>query len=330
MTKEGSVIKWGRREFLRNTFIFGFGTCLDHFWGDPPLVFGTQRSLDGELSERLNPEQISKLKKEGKFIDFNAPEWDKKLSEQLPRELCLDWTLPENPRQQLSSDCGSNVICSLAQAKYVFGGDQSWRMEYPTRTLNPAFIISKRKNFAVRAVGFFEMAEILKQDGVCVDSVKPDYYSVAQNGLWEYAPTTGQSENALFHKIEKEIVISYSAYPGQDCWKAYLKSFGPFYLSFTVFENIYSPKDFVLAPPHGEDQPLGVHALLVTGWDDVKLAFKVRNCWGAGWGNNGNAYLSYDYFKAPIANYFPHLASDVLPIINKGNNNNVLAPLISR
>ncbi len=38
------------------------------------------------------------------------------------------------------------------------------------------------------------------------------------------------------------------------------------------------------------------HALVVVGFDDSKRAFRVRNSWGTGWGDNGSIWIDYDFF----------------------------------
>lgn len=36
------------------------------------------------------------------------------------------------------------------------------------------------------------------------------------------------------------------------------------------------------------------HAVVIVGWDDAKGAWRVRNSWGTGWGENGYAWVKYD------------------------------------
>ena len=38
----------------------------------------------------------------------------------------------------------------------------------------------------------------------------------------------------------------------------------------------------------------GYHAVLLVGYDDAKQAFKVKNSWGTGWGENGYFWIGYD------------------------------------
>lgn len=38
------------------------------------------------------------------------------------------------------------------------------------------------------------------------------------------------------------------------------------------------------------------HAMVLTGYDDSKHAFRVRNSWGKSWGDNGSIWVDYDFF----------------------------------
>jgi len=38
------------------------------------------------------------------------------------------------------------------------------------------------------------------------------------------------------------------------------------------------------------------HAMILVGYDDSKKAFRVRNSWGADWGDNGSIWVDYDFF----------------------------------
>jgi hypothetical protein len=38
------------------------------------------------------------------------------------------------------------------------------------------------------------------------------------------------------------------------------------------------------------------HAMVLAGYDDAKNAFRVRNSWGATWGDNGSIWVGYDFF----------------------------------
>ena len=38
------------------------------------------------------------------------------------------------------------------------------------------------------------------------------------------------------------------------------------------------------------------HAMVLAGYDDAKNAFRVRNSWGASWGDNGSIWVDYNFF----------------------------------
>jgi hypothetical protein len=40
------------------------------------------------------------------------------------------------------------------------------------------------------------------------------------------------------------------------------------------------------------------HSMLIFGYDDARQAFRVRNSWGDGWGDDGNLWIGYDNFAA--------------------------------
>ncbi len=43
---------------------------------------------------------------------------------------------------------------------------------------------------------------------------------------------------------------------------------------------------------------LNWHSMTIIGYDDARQAFRIRNSWGEGWGDNGNFWLGYDCFTS--------------------------------
>lgn len=65
------------------------------------------------------------------------------------------------------------------------------------------------------------------------------------------------------------------------------------------FDNLQSP--YIWKAKSGAIR--GGHAITVTGYDNVKNAFKVMNSWGANWKDNGYLWIDYSFFaNAVIAN----------------------------
>ena len=42
---------------------------------------------------------------------------------------------------------------------------------------------------------------------------------------------------------------------------------------------------------------IGGHAIIVTGYDESNKLFKIRNSWGKDVGDQGEFYMTYDYFE---------------------------------
>lgn len=55
--------------------------------------------------------------------------------------------------------------------------------------------------------------------------------------------------------------------------------------------------DGVIPGPSAVDQMEGLHAIVAVGYDDSRKQLIIRNSWGSGWGDGGNAWLSYEYLE---------------------------------
>jgi C1A family cysteine protease len=53
--------------------------------------------------------------------------------------------------------------------------------------------------------------------------------------------------------------------------------------------NLQAP--YILPSPKG--RPIGGHEMLIVGHNDAKKLYKVRNSWGALWGDKGYLYIKY-------------------------------------
>ncbi|WP_127716246.1 C1 family peptidase [Halobacteriovorax sp. HLS] len=57
------------------------------------------------------------------------------------------------------------------------------------------------------------------------------------------------------------------------------------------------------------------HAIVLTGYDDVKKIFHFKNSWGTNWGNAGYGTMSYDYVNnysdSPVSVYFDRILGNI-------------------
>jgi len=67
---------------------------------------------------------------------------------------------------------------------------------------------------------------------------------------------------------------------------------GPLITIMRVYQSFLHYKSGVYHPLD-EDAYLGVHCVVVVGYDDEKGAWLIRNSWGEDWGMNGYAWMKY-------------------------------------
>jgi hypothetical protein len=71
---------------------------------------------------------------------------------------------------------------------------------------------------------------------------------------------------------------------------------GPFMLAILVCDNFVPDSNYILPLPNGGIR--GGHAVGIVGDQPDKNRFILRNSWGTGWGDNGYAYLPYEWLTA--------------------------------
>lgn len=76
--------------------------------------------------------------------------------------------------------------------------------------------------------------------------------------------------------------------------KASLASKHPVLLGIPIFSNWIGLTNDTIPLPEGPS--IGGHAITVIGFDDTEGLW-IQNSWGRAWGNNGRAWLPYEYFK---------------------------------
>ena len=96
--------------------------------------------------------------------------------------------------------------------------------------------------------------------------------------------------------------------------KTYLAHKFPSMFGFTVYSSIDQAAAAGRIPlPGGGEKVIGGHAVVAVGYDDAMIvtnavsgstttgAFKIRNSWGAEWGEGGYGWLPYEYVEVGLA-----------------------------
>lgn len=107
---------------------------------------------------------------------------------------------------------------------------------------------------------------------------------------------TGCNESiAISYKgVATNFVASNGGIPERRALKTALLQHGPiaaFIYAGGEFANWYNrgPNDVIRG-----NSNFGPHIILITGWDDAKGAWEIKNSWGSTWGNQGFGWIAYD------------------------------------
>lgn len=76
-----------------------------------------------------------------------------------------------------------------------------------------------------------------------------------------------------------------------------LSAGNPVVFGTSIYESFRHVTNNTIIKLNTNDKYLGGHALILTGWDNTKQAFELRNSWSKSWGTNGYGYIDVNYIK---------------------------------
>lgn len=138
--------------------------------------------------------------------------------------------------------------------------------------------------------GVVSWSEFPYDDQVCSEQPNDEQIELAEaNQIGDYF---------LIHVPDS---ISNPNYTKINIMKTLLSENNPLVMSFSIQEVDFSYQDTLnndyLGLTYTPDPTVTCgHAVLIVGYDDTLRAFKFVNSWGTFWGNEGYAWLSYDFF----------------------------------
>ena len=143
----------------------------------------------------------------------------------------------------------------------------------------------------------------LTANGICTDILWP--YDINQ---FTVKPPEAAYTDGVTRKVKGYVTVDQT----QEALTTVLASHFPIVFGATIYSSFESDQvaanGLVPMPDVQNEQCLGGHAILICGYDNTTHLFKVRNSWGADWGDNGYCYFPYDYILSA------DLASDFITI----------------
>lgn len=153
-----------------------------------------------------------------------------------------------------------------------------------------------------RAIGKYDMYQdngLSVRDG-CKSIAK---FFVTDEKNWAYDTTQFDTIPPLtaYNKVINLSDMSYTSVPQDlNSIKQYLINGYPLVFGIAVYLSFISNNNGVIPMPNVSSETLlGYHCVLIVGFDDSKLMFKVANSWGTNWGQKGYFYLPYSYVTNP-------------------------------
>lgn len=175
--------------------------------------------------------------------------------------------------------------------------------------LSPLFLAKQVKSIdnlpSTEGAQLIYVCKALQQEGI----IKEAYYPYSQ-----YISGSLQFPELKYTKVPKYKIQNYARCDTIDSMKQALSENKPILLGITCCGNIRdlnNNADKFVPLPQGFF--LGGHALVIVGYDDdlthtykdgrtCKGFFRIQNSWGTDWGDQGFAWLPYDYltYKAHV------------------------------
>jgi C1A family cysteine protease len=220
----------------------------------------------------------------------------------LPAEADLSGEMPDIYNQGQLGSCTANAAAALLQHMQMKQGEPEGE-QIPSRL----FVYYEERRIEGQPLDKDTGAEVrdgikvLASEGAPSDSDWP--YSDANPGPFQEQPPQSAYDDAKkYEALEYQRILI--GQPGAPMRTAIYNHF-PIAFGFTVppqFEDTnWNPANSYLPLPDPNAQPVGGHAVVVVGYDftpqryDVPV-FKIRNSWGADWGEAGHFYMDYRWF----------------------------------
>jgi C1A family cysteine protease len=101
------------------------------------------------------------------------------------------------------------------------------------------------------------------------------------------------------YNIQNWVNICDGSAPDINVLKSMLVTLGPLSVGYAVYEDFYSYRSGIYS--HVSGDKMGLHAVLLVGFDDREGYFIVKNSWGPTWGEEGYFRIAYSEMTNDVA-----------------------------
>lgn len=236
-----------------------------------------------------------------------VPPYKKEDLDSLPEKVSLEEFFPPIGDQGAHGTCvawavGYNLNTALNAIKNKWTPDQ---LKDPANQTSPGDlwrgIDSADKGEVCYGTNFYSALNVLQQKGAANMQTVPTKTPLLPDKSCK-GKFVGDSTNRIASFHEVVAASSNGSGPGQlpsvQQIKAYLKDTIPLAISAHLGDSFNGWDDDTVLKSDTYLNPNNAHAyhaMVLSGYDDSKNAFRVRNSWGD-WGDDGSIWVDYDYF----------------------------------
>ncbi len=231
-------------------------------------------------------------------IPHVIPPYDEEDLERLPDKVSLEAFFPPIGNQGDKGTCvawavGYNLKTALNAIANHWTQEQ---LENPANQTSPKDLFlaipSEQKGEGCYGTTFESAFSVLMSDGVATMQVVP-YENLGDcNGM-----TIGDSSNKIANFGH---VVSETDKPDVEQLKAYLNDTVPLVFCAKLgdrFRGWWNNDRIIDFDTYNTEWSMhSYHAMVLSGYDDSRHAFRVRNSWGTEWGDEGSIWVDYDFF----------------------------------
>lgn len=247
----------------------------------------------GDIYEDIDPEHWEVIP------DTIAPYKEEEL-DSLPPAVSLEAFFPPIGDQNPHGTCvvwatGYNLTTALKAIKYHWTQDD---LKNPANQVSPKDLMNgidaDSKPYGCDGTFYDDAFNVLTTTGAA-SMEKVPYNNLGSCNGKHY----GDPDNVL--RYYKRVISANGELPSAKQIKAYISDTIPLVVSAHVGDRFMEwsgdavvDDDTYLKP----GQMHAHHAMVITGYDDAKNAFRLRNSWGEEWGDEGSVWVDYDYFMS--------------------------------
>ena len=223
---------------------------------------------------------------------------------EIPIDLPTNHDLSEDmPPVRSQGDQGSCVAWATTYYMKSYQEKIQHRYDYVSfeDVMSPAFVYNQIKSSDDCSAGsaVVNALELLKEQGV--NNWKDFPYSDTQ---CSNLPNDEQLIEAAQNKIKSYFQVGIPEsntdenYTLTNLIKTLVYQNNPIIITLGFSDLIFENRDGELIATSFSQNPTGGcgHAVLIVGYDNEMNAFKIVNSWGTGWGNEGYAWVHYNFF----------------------------------